>query len=495
MKRQINNILQGFKDKNILVLGDFMLDVYLDGQCSRLAPEAGVPVLDVTQQTTCLGGAGNVVSNLLKLGSRVNYITILGQDESARMAITLLREQNINSLHVHFTELSPTLTKTRLRQDGYCMHRIDVGKKIVVKKETMTAYLADIKKAYFKSDAVFISDYNKGSITYEVLALLRFLKEQEDKIFAVDCKDYQRYKMLEPTLIKPNYNEALKIVGEEPEDDRVTQAMRWSEQLWEYSRAHLTALSLDKDGVIFNKGKDVCFHYPVRKVNTVNVAGAGDTLLSALLLAYLSGGSDYESVKIATTAAHISVQKAGTAHCTLSELRMGLIDPQDKVIKELEDLACLSDTIREQRKIVFTNGCFDIFHSGHAQYLRQAKEQGDILVVGLNNDESVRRLKGAHRPVNRLADRLEVLKQMQCIDYIIPFGNEDNDTPTDVIKALRPHVFVKGKDYENSTLPESDILQDLGIETQFISYIPHQSTTKIIERVQEKNTVLFKKIG
>lgn len=490
----MNNILQGFKDKNILVLGDFILDVYLDGQCNRLAPEAGAPVLDVTQQTICLGGGGNVVSNLRKLGAQVSYVSILGQDESARMAITLLREQGV-TLYIHFTELTPTLTKTRLRQDGHCMHRIDIGKKIAIEPAAMSAYLADIKTAYLKSDAVFISDYNKGSITHEVLKLLLSLKEQEDKVFAVDCKDYQRYKMLSPTLIKPNYNEALKIVGEEPADDRVTQAMQWSEQLWENTKAHLTALSLDKDGVVFNKGKDVCFHYPVRKVNTVNVAGAGDTLLSTLLLAYLSGASDYESVKIATTAAHISVQKTSTAHCTFSELRMGLVDPQDKVVTELEDLACLSDTIREQKKIVFTNGCFDIFHSGHAQYLRQAKEQGDILVVGVNTDDSVRRIKGAHRPVNRLADRLEVLKQMQCIDYIIPFGDEENDTPTEVIEALRPHLFVKGEDYQNSVLPESAILEKLGVDVQFISYIPHQSTTKIIERVQDKNKVLLKKIG
>lgn len=495
MNKRINNILQEFKDKKILVIGDFMLDVYLDGQCTRLAPEAGIPVLDVQQQTACLGGSGNVASNLLRLGAHVNYVTVLGQDEAARTAITLLRDQGVNSLYVHFTELSPTLTKTRLRMDGQYLYRADVGKKIAISKSLMSAYLADIKNAYNKSDAVFVADYHKGSISHEVLKLLISLKEKDNKVFAVDCKDYSRYKMLEPTLIKPNYEEALKIIGEEPEEDRVAQGMRWSGELWENSRASIIALSLDKDGVILNKGKEPCFHHPVRKVRTSNVAGAGDTLLSALLLAYLGGASDYEAVKIATAAAHVSVQKMETAHCTFSELRLDLIDFDDKVISDLTDITCLTETLRDTKKIVFTNGCFDIFHSGHAQYLRQAKERGDILIVGINTDESVRRIKGVHRPVNKLADRLEVLKQLQCIDYIVPFGSKDNDTPVELIEAICPHVFVKGQDYKESILPESDTLTKLGVAVEFLPYIPHQSTTKIIERVQEKNQVILKKIS
>lgn len=495
MNARIDNIIQQFKSKKVLVLGDFMLDVYIDGQCSRLAPEASVPILDVQKQTACLGGAGNVVFNLRKLGARVNYVTILGQDDSAKTAIGLLQDQCLDGLFIHFTSLSPTLTKTRLRMDGQYIYRFDHGKKIVADPQITKAYLADVRRAYQESDAVLIADYNKGSISPAVLKLLIQLKSEDHKVFAVDCKDYERYKALEPTMIKPNYQEARNIVREDAEDDRVQQASRWSRQIWKRSNAQLVALSLDKDGVLLSQEGALLFHYPVEQIATKNVAGAGDTLLAALLLSHLSGASPYEAVGIACTAASIGIRKTETAHCTFPELQFGMLETNDKVLTDLEDVSCVSGTLRAQKRIVFTNGCFDIFHSGHAHYLRQARELGDVLIVGINTDESVRRIKGANRPVNTLADRIEVLKQMQCVDFIVPFGSQEDDTPVPLIEAVRPHIFVKGEDYKDHKLPESELLDKLGTEVRFMPYVPHQSTTKIIERVQQKDMVLLKRIS
>lgn len=488
-------LLDRFKDKHVLVIGDFILDRYLHGSCNRLTPEASVPVIDIQAEYTCLGGSANVVANLRQLGAQVTYITLLGQDESAKSAITLLKEKNVSSLCVHFTQDHPTLTKTRLLKDGQILYRIDVGTTTNHSGQTQDGFLTDIEKAYSKCDAVFVSDYEKGSINSAVIDLLARLRTEKPKILVIDAKNFTRYKNLTPDIIKPNYTEALHIVGEHPENNRVKQALSWSKVLWQNTQAGTILISLDQDGIVLNKRQTTSFHYTVPKIKANNTSGAGDTFLSTYLLAHLSGASDYQAATIACTAASVGIQKAITASCTLSELRYALLPKEDKVLSSIDEVKCLAETIDPQKQVIFTNGCFDIFHSGHAHYLRQARALGDLLVVGINTDESVQRLKGASRPVNMLSDRIEVLKALECVDYIIPFGNATKDSPEELIKALLPAIFVKGEDYKNTLLPEGELLSTLGIKIEFLPYIPHQSTTKIIDRVQKENTVMLKKIS
>ena len=493
MDAHIQDTIQKFKNLRVLVIGDFILDQYTDSDCNRLAPEAGVPVLQVTNQTVCMGGAGNVVLNLCNLGASVSYVTILGQDEAAKTAIRLLHESGVKELDVHFTDQSPTLQKNRLRTEGRYLYRVDIGEGTVASPAVIDAYIQNIKKAYRAADAIFVADYDKGNINEQVLETLKNLQEEQDKVIAVDCKNYERYKALHPTIIKPNYNEALSLLKAAPAANRVEQAVGWSGKFWDLTNSEISVLSLDKDGVVVSNKGQLLFHYDVPEIDVVNVSGAGDTLLASFLLAYLAGASTYDCAHIACTAAGLAIKKSVTAHCTFGELQLGLINLKDKVVDSLPDIGCLANALRDHKKIVFTNGCFDIFHSGHAKYLAQAKELGDILVVGVNNDQSVRRIKGNGRPVNRLNDRLEVLKQLSCVDYIVPFGEENDDTPIKLIETICPHVFVKGEDYKNGTLPEVDMLNELGVQVEFMPYLPHQSTTKIIDRVQKKDFVSLKK--
>jgi len=496
MKTQISEIVAKFEHQKILVIGDFILDVYLDGVCRRVAPEAGIPILDVNKHHACLGGAGNVVSNLHDLGAQTSFITVMGQDDAAKTAINLLKEKGVHSLCIHFAETGPTLTKTRLRNENQLIYRVDVGQKVNMTPTVINGLLRDIEKAYPKCDAVLISDYDKGSINFQVIELLQKLRETNDKILIVDAKDYEKYKQLSPNIIKPNYQEGLRMTQEEPAANRVQQAMAWSEALWAHSHAQMTTLTLDKDGVICNRRNKTAFHYSLPTASQPqNVSGAGDTFLSALTLACLAGASDYEAIKIGCTAASTGIQKKLTASCTQQELLYGLLAQQGKILENLSQARTLATTIQKGKKIVLTNGCFDIFHSGHIHYLRQARSLGDMLIVGINTDPSVQRLKGISRPVNTLSDRMEVLKGLECVDYIVPFGDKNNDTPKDLISAILPDLFVKGEDYKNQDFPERELLKSLGIEIQFLPYIPHQSTSKIIDRVQKSEQIFLKKIS
>jgi len=495
MNTHIKTILEAFKGKKVLVIGDFILDAYLDGSCDRLAPECQVPVVDIQSQQYCLGGSANVAANLHALGARVCYMSILGQDHNSKIAIELLKEKGIDSICLHFTPLSPTLCKTRLCKDGQLLYRLDMGKKMEVEQVVMDAFLSDLKKAYYNYDAIYIADYEKGTINHQAIHLLQEMQEKSKKLMAIDAKLYDKYKQLYPLIIKPNYQEALHIFKAEPTADRIEQAMGWSKPMHELTNAQIIAFSLDCDGVVLSRKNQPMFHYKVSNITAQNVSGAGDTFLSTFLLAHMSNASDTDAVKIASIAASVSIQKKITASCSASELRFALLTEKGKIIDGDSVFPCFGETLGAHKKIVFTNGCFDIFHSGHIQYLEQARMLGDILVVGINTDESVQRLKGPQRPVNTLQDRMEILKGLSCVDYIIPFGTAGDDTPIDLIASIQPDVYVKGEDYQDQVLPEQSLLQSLGVQVVFLPYVPHQSTTKIIERVQKGDHILLKKIS
>jgi D-beta-D-heptose 7-phosphate kinase/D-beta-D-heptose 1-phosphate adenosyltransferase len=220
------------------------------------------------------------------------------------------------------------------------------------------------------------------------------------------------------------------------------------------------------------------------------VSGAGDTYISAFTLACIAGASAKAASAVATAAAAIAIQKEGTASCSCKELQ-NYFDIHSKYISSYETLEMLCGLYHASgRKIVFTNGCFDILHSGHVSYLEQARSLGDVLIVGLNTDDSIRRLKGASRPINTLADRMKVMAALRCIDYVIAFGSEEDDTPVPVLKVVKPHIFAKGGDYTEADLPEADTIRKNGGEIRFIPFVPDHSTSRIIQRIHSSNTSL-----
>ncbi len=482
----------GFNSPKVLVLGDCMLDVYLDGECSRLAPDVGVPVLDVKSVRHCLGGAGNVITNLHQMGAHVSVVTVLGDDSNGALIADELRQKGIDTRGILYCKKCQTLTKTRLRREQQCLLRYDIGQKYSFDESLLEHYLAVVKQAFQSADIIFIADYDKGNISNELIQLLYQEQLLHPKIIAVDSKDYQKYRCLHPNLIKPNYEEARHMLGQQADADRIRQGMAWSKQLADLANVHWLALTLDKDGVILFKRNDSPTHYPVPGLKEGNFSGAGDTFLTALCLAYFNGLDQDCAIDLSIKAAHIGIAKNGTASCSCQELAQKLCEPARRIITDLNDLERLCDQLRKEHRLVFTNGCFDIFHAGHAHYLGQAKAAGDILIVGINTDHSINRLKGPSRPVNTLLDRIEVLCALEAVDYVVPFGDADSDNPISLLERVRPHVFVKGEAYRDEDIPEKDLLQSLGTELIYIDHVYQQSTSKIIQRVQENRQVLKK---
>jgi D-beta-D-heptose 7-phosphate kinase/D-beta-D-heptose 1-phosphate adenosyltransferase len=259
-----------------------------------------------------------------------------------------------------------------------------------------------------------------------------------------------------------------------------------SRRIFRLTRAHIAAITLDSEGALVLERKRQPYRTYAQPVQRPHVAGAGDTFISAMTLALAVGAQTAAAAELASAAATIVVSKETTAVCSLQELK-DKITPTNKHLKRLDQIAAQVEGHRRKgERIVFTNGCFDIIHSGHIQYLNRAKSLGDILVVGVNSDGSVKRLKGQSRPINSLDDRIQVLAALSCIDYVASF---DEDTPWKLINALRPDVFVKGGDYSLHTLPEAPLVEALGGKVQILPYIEDHSTTSIIERIRSQHII------
>lgn len=481
-----SSIIKHFNEQTILVIGDLMIDVYLQGSCSRIAPEASIPIVDLNTKVHCLGGAANVAANLKAMGAEVLLTSVTGDDETLMMAKDLLKEIEVSSRYIVADKDRKTLLKTRVGSNSQTLVRYDEGSIDTICTITEAQLIAQIKRAYRRCDAVLIADYNKGVLSDGVLKALYELQGKERKPLAVDAKDFERYAFLQPDFIKPNYKEGL-ILLEEQEDlnNRVAQIHQNGEKLWKKTQAEISAITMDADGVIVFKRDTLLFHIPAQVSSRPHVCGAGDTFISAGLLALLSSSSMKTAIEIAMQAAFIAIQKEYTAICSIEELRTAFKLPNHGTASSL---ASVCELHRSQgKRIVFTNGCFDVLHSGHVSYLKAAKANGDILIVGLNKDESVTRLKGEGRPINRLEHRMAVLAELNCVDHVIPFGEPDNDTPINLIKKIKPDVFVKGADYENKFLPELKVLKAIGAEIALIPLVKGQSTTQIIARIQSAN--------
>lgn len=486
MKRLNTYYINRFNKFRILVIGDLIIDVYLSGSCSRLAPEGTFPVIDLDHRRVCLGGAGNVAANLRALGCKVELCTVTGDDDIYRDAEILLNEAGVAADTIVKDSSRRSLVKTRVSSPSQTVARFDEGTTDEPGIDILNLLISRIRKAYAQCDAVLIADYKKGVITPYLIEEILRLKEADPKFIAVDAKDITAFSALRPSLIKPNYEEALKILSMARCDaDRVETLKELGGEFYRATAAQITALTLDNAGSLFFKGAEFQYRSHAPEVGMPEVSGAGDTFISTCMLALLSGADIAVSAELSTAAAAIAVKKKGTAICQQGEL-LALMAAGEKEITSLALLKTYCRIYRSQgKRIVFTNGCFDILHSGHVSYLSRARELGDVLIVGLNNDESISRLKGKSRPVNKLPDRREVLSALSCVDHIVSFGKPDDDTPVALIRAIQPEIFVKGGDYAHRTLPESEILKSIGAQLVFLPYVPNQSTTQIITKIEE----------
>lgn len=482
-------IINRFPGKRILVIGDLLLDIYVKGQSTRLCPEAPVPVVDVQERNVLPGGAANTVCNLRALGAAVIFCSVVGNDTEGAEALQLMESLSVDTQNILRSETRRTITKTRIVSGGQVITRIDHGSESPV-DEDITAQLVQKLDLVFPScDAVIISDYDKGVVTGRLVDALIALQVQHKKFIAVDSKRLGFFARLSPSFAKPNYDEVLKLLSLPPVQERQEQIRSSAAALFARINAPLISVTLDKDGSMMVENGNVTGVFSAPLVQRPFVAGAGDSFISAFVLSYITTDRHEVSAEIATAAASIAIRKEGTATCSMEELR-SYFQIHSKWIKAPKDLEEICESYRRDgKRIVFTNGCFDILHSGHVTYLHQAKQCGDVLIVGLNTDESIRRIKGERRPINTLIDRLQVLAGLSSVDHIIPFGSRADDTPGPLIAAARPDVFVKGGDYTKETLPEARIVEQYGGKIVLIEPVPNHSTTRIINRINGSSPV------
>ncbi|MFC3199040.1 PfkB family carbohydrate kinase [Parapedobacter deserti] len=479
-----------FNQKRILVVGDFMIDEYIEGDSTRLSPEAPVPVVDIRSDRRVLGGAANVAANLSALGAEVVLCSVIGEDRDAHLACSLAVEAGFSPEYLVRQPGRATLVKTRVSADGHPLVRLDRGDDTTISADSEQQLIRYLQQHFDTCDGIVVADYHKGVVTLPVIDSLFRMKQSQPKFIAVDSKRLSLFRKIAPTLVKPNYGEAMRLLGQEKgAKDRKRLLETCGKALYQKTNAQWTVLTLDRDGSLwFEKGKLV-FHMGAIPVTTPHVCGAGDTFVSACTLALLSGADAGRTATLATAAATVAIEKEATSLCGRLEL-LAKLDNDQKLVTSLTRLREIGMFHRSKgRRVVFTNGCFDILHSGHVNYLRLAKKLGDVLVVGVNNDDSIRRLKGSERPINGLAERLSVLAGLGCIDHLVVFGDPADDTPAVLIRALCPDVFAKGEDYRIEELPEKELVESLGGRVQLIPLTANRSTTQLIRQIYEHTHV------
>lgn len=485
MSNPLPDLIDEFAGLHVLVLGEAMLDRYLYGLTERLCREAPVPVVDVSEQQNAPGGAANTAVNVASLGANVSFLSVAGQDQEGVMLCQALQQRGVAVEHLMCHPSRRTLAKNRIVAGAQMVVRYDQGSTAALGEKAEAWLIGRLEQLFPRCDALIVSDYGYGILTPRVVQAIARLQARSPRLLAVDAKDLMAYRDAGVTVVKPNYAEGAQLLGiatHENGNGRIAQVEAHAGKLLRLTGAEIAAWTLDKDGaLLFEHGSPPYRTYAQPQPDS-HAAGAGDTFISALTLALAAGARTHNAADLASAAAGVVVGRDGTTACTIDELRHALSTSG----KRINDRGTLRRRVelhrkREQR-IVFTNGCFDILHRGHITYLNRAKALGDVLIVGLNDDDSVRRLKGSRRPINPLDDRAQVLEALSCVDYIVPFSE---DTPSRLIEVVRPDIFVKGGDYTRETLPEAPLVEELGGEVHILSYLENFSTTSIIERIRE----------
>jgi len=479
----LSKYIPAFAGKKILILGDLMLDEHIWSKVSRISPEAPVPIAEVVKITHVPGGCGNVAANIAALGGVPYLIGIIGQDSSGEKLLKALEKQKISSNYITIDTNRPTILKSRIIAASQHVVRVDREDRTIISPRLTQSIIRKIKELVPKVDGIIISDYDKGMVTPEICQALIKTAKQQRKPVAVDPKgiDYSKYQGA--TVITPNLREAAIASKTVIIDEK--SLGRAGKYLLNTVKCDHVLITRGKDGMTLISGKSANY-LPAVPREVFDITGAGDTVIATLILAMSSGGSIKEAAIIANFAGSVVVGKIGTAACSRAELEEAIAghEPIIKKIKLREEISAIARNLKSQgARIIFTNGCFDLLHLGHVRYLREAKKLGDILIIGLNSDNSVTALKGPNRPYISEMERAEILASLECVDYVTIF---QEIRPDNLIKVIKPDVHVKGGDYKVSELPERKLVEALGGKVVVIPPIKGRSTTGIVERILGK---------
>ena len=459
---------------HVLVFGDIILDRYISGSVDRVSPEAPVPVLKPSNEEIRLGGAANVALNLSSLGSNTTLIGVIGKDESSTQIIDLLKKNNIKKALSKSNH--PTISKLRILASQQQLIRIDNEEEF--SETDWQSSLSNYRKYINlkKNKVLIISDYEKGTLK-NIPLIIREAKKLK-KIILVDPKgdDFSKYKSAD--IITPNFQEFERVVGKVNSEPEITKK---GKDLIKSLNLNSLLITRGSEGMTLldkRSGKVIREDFPTEARDVFDVSGAGDTVIASIAAGLAGGLSLSESIRLANLAAGIVVGKSGTATVNQAEL-VPYLGLSESYVAFNEAKVYSQDLHERGKKIVFTNGCFDILHAGHVEYLEAAKELGDKLIVAINTDRSVRKLKGSTRPVNTLAHRAKVLASLQCIDKVVSF---DEETPIKLIKAIRPDVLVKGGDYKIKDIVGHKEVSQSGGSIVTIPLVKGLSTSKIISK-------------
>lgn len=478
--------LEAFADLKVIVIGEAMLDCYINGTADRLCPEAPVPVVTVTDRKHIPGGAANTAVNVHSLGAKVTFLSVIGDDWEGELLRQALAELGVSTKYVFTQPQRRTLAKQRVMAASQLLVRFDQGNTNAIDSETEQALINQLERCFADCDAVIVSDYGYGILTEPIIQAIAKLQHSFGRVLVVDSKSLTAYSNVGVTAVKPNYIEAMQLLGIEAvhaQNCHAEQVARYEKQLLDLTGAQIAAVTLDSSGAIIFERARPSYRTYVQKAYS-HVIGAGDTFLSVLTLALTAAATTPLAADLASAAAAVVVRKDGTSACSVQELQQEMLPKTvDKYVPDpIWLINHLKATRAQGRRVVFTNGCFDILHAGHVSYLNRARALGDILIIGVNSDVSVSRLKGQSRPINPLEDRIQVLSALGCVDYLVSF---DSSTPHNLIQMICPDVYVKGGDYTKETLPEASLVEQLGGVVQILPFVENRSTTNMIERIRQ----------
>jgi D-beta-D-heptose 7-phosphate kinase/D-beta-D-heptose 1-phosphate adenosyltransferase len=470
-------IVPDFSSASVLTVGDLMLDQYWFGPTTRISPEAPVPVVNVKGSTARAGGAANVAVNLASLGVSTVLVGVTGSDASGQTLRDLLAERGVETDFVE-SPTRPTITKLRVLSSNQQVIRLDTEDVFDVKDIQPLSQILQRRLPVTK--VCILSDYAKGTLAAapEIMSLCR----DHHVTVLVDPKgrDFTRYRGA--TVLTPNFREFQAVVGRVQDDEQLVDR---GQALCAELDLGALVVTLGERGMVVIRDEQAPLFLPTRVREVFDVTGAGDTVIATIAAALASGNSLDDAATLANLAAGLVVRKIGVATVTPSELRLALHEHGlgGRGMLDRLDAPIVADEARARgERIVMTNGCFDILHTGHVAYLEEAKNLGDRLVVAVNDDASVTRLKGDGRPINPLEDRMAVLAGLAAVDWVVSFSE---DTPADIVSEILPDVLVKGGDYTPDSVAGGDIVRANGGTVEILSFRQGRSTSAMIEAIRK----------
>lgn len=466
----------------VLIYGDFMVDKYIMGNVKRISPEAPVPILEVTKKNSKLGGAGNVVNNIIALGAATRVLGCVGADADGDWVIKRLNKRMADTTYMRQDEEVMTIVKTRVVSRNQQYLRLD-EEKIRDIPESYAEYIeSNIEEILNGISVVIISDYGKGAVTKRMARFIIDKANEKDIPIVVDPKGKDYTKYIGATVCTPNTNELRIVTGNacDTEEEITESGFKLKEDI---SLRYLMLTRSEKGISVFDNGQKS--DYPALEKDVVDVTGAGDTVVSVVSLGLAVGYNIGECSVLANLAASVVCSKFGAATLSMNELLECIMYSGEFKNIEPEVAVFIAENLREKgKKVVFTNGCFDLVHAGHISSFNQAKSFGDVLIVAVNSDASVKRIKGDKRPIVSEKNRIAMLCALECVDYVILM---EDDNPVRLIEAIKPDITVKGKDWEGKYLPEREVVEAYGGEVRFIELEKGLSTTNIINKIIDVN--------